>query len=261
MAIKTNKIDIEKSYLENGIKYIIAIDEVSRGSLWGDVVIGVSVIPFWKYDTPEQAIEIFKGVKDSKKYTSHQQRKELVDNLKQELPVLNTVASSSTMIDFYGIKLSTRIAVITAIDLALFRLQSIDDSESPTSSNTVVITDGGIWKRQKPLSYIYDYVKGDDKSLSIALASVVAKVHRDERILTAIESHPELELHKGNGYWNKDVAQRLESEGNNAHPEYRRSFNPLKTAIGWKPSAKYESSYTYYRQYTSLDIFPLSVTV
>lgn len=76
---------------------------------------------------------------------------------------------------------------------------------------------------------VIDIVKGDQKSISIAAASILAKVTRDRIMLEYDQLYPEYNFKKHKGYPTKDHLQRISQYG--VLPFYRKSYNPIKKMI------------------------------
>ena len=167
---------IEDSFFEKGIVTICGVDEAGRGPLAGPVCAAAVILP------PHVEIP---GLNDSKKL-SDKRRRELY-------PMIMEQAIS------YGIGLATHeeideINILQATFLAMERaLQQLRVKPN------IALIDGN---RKKEFSVPAETViKGDSLSASIAAASVLAKVTRDDIMLAMAEKHPGygFEIHKGYG--------------------------------------------------------------
>ena len=167
---------IEDSFFEKGIVTICGVDEAGRGPLAGPVCAAAVILP------PHVEIP---GLNDSKKL-SDKRRRELY-------PVIMEQAVS------YGIGLATheeidRINILQATFLAMERaLQQLQVKPD------LVLIDGNR-KKEFPVP-AETVIKGDSLSASIAAASVLAKVTRDDIMLAMAEEYPGygFEIHKGYG--------------------------------------------------------------
>lgn len=173
-------------WVKKKVTHIVGIDEAGRGPLAGPVSIGVTVIP-----------KGFKWTKiphvgDSKKVSP--QRREVIfrqtqDLKKQGLLDYAVVLVSNTVIDTKGISY----AIKSGIEKALKKLNL--DPET-----TEVKLDGSL---KAPIQFMYQetIIKGDAKEKSIGLASIMAKVTRDEYMKKMAKKYPEygFEIHKGYG--------------------------------------------------------------
>ena len=187
----------EKIFYERGCKYIVGIDEAGRGSLAGPVV-AAAVILNKDFFIPE--------VKDSKKLTS-KKRMEIYPKILSKAIDIGIGTVGPDIIDKINISRATFLAMKTAIN----RLKYTPD---------VLLVDGikipEISIPQLPL------IKGEDKSISIAAASIVAKVYRDGLMVQLDRKYPHYHFKKNKGYGTKDHFQALRKyKATNIH---RKSF-------------------------------------
>ncbi len=171
------------------IKYIVGIDEVGRGPLAGPVCVGLCAI---KKDKLKESKRFFKNFKDSKKLSENQRYLwlEKIKKAKENGLIFYTAQfASEKMIDKKGISFAIKFAMNKC--LKLFNLKS---------ENTQILLDGSLYapvnfKNQKTI------IKGDEKELPIALASIVAKIKRDEFMKQIAKKHSDyaFEVHKGYG--------------------------------------------------------------
>ncbi len=146
-------LEIEYSLYEKGYRRIVGIDEAGRGPLAGPVVSAAVIFP------PDIEPFIFK---DSKKL-SENQRKELLKEIKEKSLAIGIGVVCSDEIDRINIYNATKLAM----ERALRDLKTDYD---------FIITD---YVKFDPYPHI-SVKKADEKSLSVAAASIVAKVYRDE---------------------------------------------------------------------------------
>ncbi len=168
------------------IDYIIGIDEAGRGPLAGPVSVGICIAPV-DFD-----FTIFKNLKDSKKL-SEKRRVEVLAQMK-ELQTSKTInfsvaLVSNKMIDDKGIVF----AITSAINVLLNKIKI-------EPSKVRILLDGGL---RAPDEYLYQetIIKGDEKEPVISLASIAAKVTRDNHMVRLAKDYPEygFEIHKGYG--------------------------------------------------------------
>lgn len=178
-------------------KYICGIDEVGRGPLAGPVVAAAVILPKDTY---------YEFLNDSKKVTE-KRRVRLYDELTNTAVAWSLGVVSPEEIDRINILQATYKAMQTAIaglsikpDLILADAVTIPDID---------ISQIGI-------------IKGDAKSVSIAAASVVAKVYRDNMMCEYDKIYPEYAFAKNKGYGTKEHMDALRSIG--MCPIHRRSF-------------------------------------
>jgi ribonuclease HII len=189
------------------ITHIIGIDEVGRGPLAGPVTVGACVIPITM--TRRQ----FAKIKDSKKLTHESRVRWHAYMLElQAEGQLNFVISSITpkQIDTRGLSWAIR----TALEKSLYGLKM-------DSQKCLVLLDGGL---KAPREFIYQktIIKGDEKELSISLASIAAKVTRDAYMTKLAKKYPAygFEIHKG--YGTKKHREAIKKHG--ASEVHRMSF-------------------------------------
>ena len=171
------------------MKYLVGIDEVGRGPLAGPVCIGLC--KFLKKNQ-RKIWKIIKDVKDSKKLSESERHlwlRQMKDLRGAGVISYHTSFVSHKIIDERGIAFAIRLA--TKRTIAKARL---------TPNNCEILLDGSIYapkefKNQKTI------IKGDEKEPIIALASIVAKVRRDNRMKKLAKTYPGygFEIHKGYG--------------------------------------------------------------
>lgn len=196
---------IEQSHFDNGIKIICGVDEAGRGPLAGPVCAAAVILP--------ANIEI-PGLNDSKKL-SDKKRRELYPIIKEQAVAYGIAFADHNEIDQINILQATYLAMERAINQlsAKPELALIDGNRAK---------DFGI-----PVETV---VHGDSLSASIAAASVLAKVTRDDYMLKMAEEYPgyDFEIHKG--YGTKAHYAALTEQG--PSPIHRMSF--LKKFYGEK---------------------------
>lgn len=188
-------MEFERKYSE--YDYICGIDEVGRGPLAGPVVAAAVILPKDSY---------YQYLNDSKKVTE-KRRNRLYDEITTEAVSYGIGLVSPDIIDDINILQATYVAMKKAIDALSIRPQMI-------LVDAVHIPDIGIPQ--------VGIVKGDAKSISIAAASIVAKVYRD-RLMTEYDAlYPEYKFAKNKGYGTKEHMQALHEIG--MSPIHRKSF-------------------------------------
>lgn len=174
------------------MKYIIGIDEAGRGPLAGPVAVGVVLDKQLKTKDQIFLDEHFPKLRDSKKL-SEKKREEfflVLQKLKKEGIIDFVVALvPASIIDSKGITY----AIKKGIEGCLSKLD-IDPAVG------LVLLDGGL-KAPSQFCNQETIIKGDELESVISLASIVAKVTRDRKMLELAKTHPEygFEVHKGYG--------------------------------------------------------------
>ncbi|MEM6415163.1 MAG: ribonuclease HII [Pseudomonadota bacterium] len=190
--------------IENEFDGLIAgVDEAGRGPLAGPVVAGAVILN--PNCTPA-------GLRDSKTLTE-KRRRELSAALWKTARIGVGVASVNE-IDTMNILRATLLAMTRAVA----------NLPAPPSA---CIVDGSI-KPRLPCP-AYAVVKGDAKSLSIAAASIIAKVTRDRMMRELARDYPEYSWEKNKGYGAPAHQAALDTYG--VTPHHRRSFAPIYTRI------------------------------
>ena len=155
-----------------GVKYLIGVDEVGRGPLAGPVAVGAFLVPV-DFD-----FEYFHSVRDSKKLPPHRREAfvQLVEEKVRDGAVKYAVSFvSSVQIDKKGLSYAIKKALQTS-------LKKLKIKQAFLEEECLVLLDGGL-KAPATFPYQKTIIKGDDKEKVISLASVVAKVTRDHRLM------------------------------------------------------------------------------
>lgn len=202
---EVNLWEIEKTWADRGFHAICGIDEAGRGPLAGPVCAAAVILP--------EGLEI-PGLNDSKKLTD-KKRRELFPIIEEQALAYGIGWASQAEIDDINILQATFLAMSRAVEQLNIRpdLALVDGNRAPTLDLPVETV-----------------VKGDSLSASIAAASVLAKVSRDDVMLRMAEEYPGygFEVHKG--YGTKAHYEALRTFG--PSPIHRRTF--LKKFYGEK---------------------------
>ena len=189
MNINTPTYEYEKAALDSGFKVVCGIDEAGRGPLAGPVFAAAVVLPL-DCEIP--------GLNDSKKLT--EKKREALFDVVIEKAIAYSVASASE-------KEIDDINILNATYLAMKRAY-----EGLGVTPDMALIDGN---RKPGLSCAEEtIVKGDAKSMSIAAASILAKVSRDRYMVEMDKLFPEYQFAKHKGY------------GTALHYEMIRNFGP-----------------------------------
>ncbi len=196
---------IENEYKAQGYNIICGIDEAGRGPLAGPVYAAAVILP------PDCVID---GLNDSKKLTE-KKREKLFDEIKEKALAYGIASADEKEIDGINILNATFLAMKRAVN-------------SLSVKPDLALIDGN----QKPHTGIEEVtvVKGDAKSMSIAAASVLAKVSRDRFMLDMAEKYPQYEFERHKGYGTKLHYEKIAQYG--VCEIHRRTF--LKKILGEK---------------------------
>ncbi|MEM7726612.1 MAG: ribonuclease HII [Cyanobacteria bacterium P01_A01_bin.45] len=197
----------ELSKLSNFSGMVAGVDEVGRGALFGPVVAAAVILPVESYSELIAA-----KIKDSKKLSANRRVK-----LSKQICDLATDwkigYASSAEIDSINILQASLLAMFRAID----QLNPQPD---------LCLIDGN--QSLKNLHLLQEtIVKGDERSLSIAAASIVAKVWRDTLISKLASEYPLYDLESNKGYGSKKHLLALKEYGSS--PLHRLSFRPCQS--------------------------------
>ena len=196
---------IEEKYYQNGIKLICGVDEAGRGPLAGPVCAAAVILP--------ANIEI-PGLNDSKKLTD-KKRRELFPIIKEKAIAYGIAFADEKEIDEINILQATFLAMQRAIDQLEIKPE-------------FALIDGN---RAKDFGVPAEtVVHGDSLSASIAAASVLAKVTRDDIMLEIADKYPQYGFDVHKGYGTKAHYEALTQHG--PSPIHRMTF--LKKFYGEK---------------------------
>ena len=203
-----DKIDLyayEKELWNKGIEYVGGVDEVGRGPLIGPVVTACVVLP--------HDFEL-EGLTDSKKLTE-KKREQFYDYIMEHAVCVKIGMCSPERIDEINIYQASKEAMIEAIEKVA--------REIPLEH---VLVDA------MPLDIDIDttsIIKGDAKSITIAAASVIAKVTRDRMMIELDHKYPMYGFGKHKGYPTKQHLEAIETYG--LIEGYRKTYGPVKKIL------------------------------
>ncbi len=186
---------------------ICGIDEVGRGPLAGPVVAACVVIPKEKRE-----LDFIADIKDSKKL-SEKKREYLFEQITSYFPYAISEISPKE---------------IDKINILQASLLAMKKAHDQIEGITHALIDGN--KLPKGIkSQTFAIVKGDQKSKSIAAASIIAKVHRDRIMSRLAEEYPHYGWERNSGYPTEEHREALISYG--ITPHHRRSFKPVREIL------------------------------
>jgi len=206
----TASLEFEHELFGQGYRLIAGLDEAGRGAWAGPVAAAAVILPLDR----EDLAEVLEGVNDSKKLTP-ERREELAPIIKRVALGWAVGRVTNQEIDEKGIVDATRLAM----ERALCKLDQTPDFlliDALTLSEEVMPLD-----KQKRI------IKGDQLSLSIAAASILAKVTRDEFMVGLDEQYPEYSFAENKGYGTATHRAGLERRG--PCTAHRHSFKPIMT--------------------------------
>jgi ribonuclease HII len=200
----------EREARQRGWQRIAGLDEAGRGSLFGPVVAGAVIL------NPRRRIV---GLDDSKKLSADR-RCELAERIHDHALAWATAEIDAGRIDAWNIYQASRQAMAAAVsqlypspDYLLLDAMELD-----------------LPIEQKAL------IHGDARSVSIAAASILAKVERDRRMEEFDQLYPQYGLARNKGYGTPDHLEALRRHG--PSPVHRFSYAPVREARCWAAGAK-----------------------
>lgn len=190
-------LEFEKAAYSRGFTSVCGVDEAGRGPLAGPVCAAAVILP--------EGL-IIEGVNDSKKL-SEKKREKLFDVVKEQALCYSIAFATVEEIEEINILNATMLAMKRAV-------------EGLTKPADFAYIDGN---KVPPLSIPAEYiVKGDARSMSVAAASILAKVARDRLMLSFAEEYPQYRFEKHKGYGTKLHTDMIKEYG--PSPIHRMSF-------------------------------------
>jgi len=197
----------EQALVKRGCRLIAGIDEVGRGPLAGPVLAAAVILPL-DLDTPWLHM-----VNDSKKL-SEKTREQLFPLIHEAAIAVGIGEVSAEAIDKHGIARATKMAMKAAIS-------ELDPQPDALLIDFVRLTEVNLLQRCIP--------KGDCKSISIACASIIAKVTRDRLMIEMDKTYPGYGFADHKGYATRYHLDNIERLG--ACPIHRKCFSPFRLEL------------------------------
>ena len=199
-------LDEERKLWRAGYVRVAGLDEAGRGALAGPVVAGAVVL-----SANTRRAGLWAEVQDSK-LLSPPRREELAVCIREQAAAWSLGEASAAEIDARGIAPATRLAMRRAVQAL-----------SPPPQHLLID-----WLQLKSVNLPQlSFTKGDLRIVSIAAASILAKVHRDQLLRQLHERFPAYGFHSHKGYAAPTHLAAIEEHG--PCPAHRRSFAPMRT--------------------------------
>ena len=196
-------LNYEKSLYARGIELIAGVDEVGRGPLAGPVVAAAVILP---------KLCKIKGLNDSKKIPKSK-HEAIYNQVMKEAVAVGIGIKDNYVIDDVNIYEATKLAMIEAIEKL-----------NPQPEHLLI----DAMNLDLPIEQT-SIIKGDANYLSIAAASIAAKVTRDKMMADYEQEFPGYAFAKNAGYGTKEHLSGIDKFG--VTPIHRRSFEPIKSII------------------------------
>lgn len=196
------RYEYEQKYYQLGFDYIIGLDEAGRGPMAGELVVAGVVFPKGYYD---------ERINDSKQLSA-KKRDELYNLIIENALYYNIEIISVEDVDRLNVYQASKKGMEKCIELLQL-------------DNMFALSDA------MPLNYPnhLSIIKGDAKSISIAAASILAKVTRDRLMEQHALEYPQYGFEKHKGYVTKFHKEAIEKYG--VCPIHRKSFGPVQKVL------------------------------
>ena len=197
----------DQNWAKNKNQRIIGADEVGRGSLAGPIVGAAVKLEFQHFD-------LLSDVKDSKKL-SPKKREEIYERVKDNSIEYSISECSNLHIDKNGISASNKEVLLNSIN------NLYQKSDKVYVDHFKIDKFGSV-----------SLVRGEDNSYSIALASIIAKVYRDNLMIDYASKYPRYSFEKNKGYGTREHLNLIQKHG--VCDIHRLSFNlgPMRQPQG-----------------------------
>lgn len=196
-------LEFEEKYYEQGLTLIAGSDEAGRGPLAGPLVVAACILP--KGYTNDL-------INDSKKLTD-KKRRSLYEVIKKDALAYHIEVISIDTIDEINIYQASKLGMKICLEKLKIKPQ-------------VALLDAMKLDLDYPVESI---IKGDERSISIAAASILAKVYRDDLMIEFDKEYPEYQFAKNKGYGTKAHLEALDKYG--ITPLHRKTYEPIKTML------------------------------
>ena len=210
-----NKPTLEKeaALFRQGFSFVAGLDEAGRGAWAGPVVAAAVILPA---DRPEILAEL-DGVRDSKTMTKLQRAK-LFETIQETALAVGVGVASHSCIDRHRIIFATRRAMHTAVARLAYQPDYLLIDALPLPDLTIPQ---------------FPFPKADAESLSVAAASVIAKVTRDQLMVQLDDRYPGYGFARHKGYGTQAHQTALNTLG--PCPIHRSSFGPIQAYLPTLP--------------------------
>lgn len=198
--------DYENQYWWGGNEVVVGIDEAGRGPIAGPLVIGICVFPPF-YDNYE--------INDSKQLSDKKRRK-LLEVIKRDAIYYSYEVISVEEVDQYNIYAATQLGMERAVKRMNLKAEAILTDAMPLPHIDKSI----------PVEAI---IKGDSKSVTIAAASIIAKVVRDDMMIELDKKYPGYNFKQNKGYCTLEHMRLLNENG--ICDIHRKTYEPVVSLI------------------------------
>jgi ribonuclease HII len=212
MSKPPDLLHYEKRFLKDRLKLVAGVDEAGRGAWAGPVMAGAVILPLDRYDL----FDVLKGVRDSKLCTPLQ-RERLYPIVREVALAVGVGKATAEEVDRLGVVAASKMAMRRALD------------DLPVGPEALLI-DGGYMHLTEVDLPQQTLVKGELKSISIAAASIIAKVARDHMMIDLADEWADYGFDRHKGYGTRQHQEALKVFG--PMILHRRTFKPIRRALG-----------------------------
>jgi ribonuclease HII len=206
-------LEIEHKAKARGFRFIFGVDEAGRGPLAGPVVAAAVLLRETDFTCP---------VNDSKLLTPKQRERAFFEI--QEKSWFGVGIVNELVIDDMNILRAAHFAMGLAVRDLVSHLPSDVSSEKGFTQSVKVLVDGNLFTQTLPFA-VETIIQGDSRSLSIACASIIAKVTRDRIMEKYDQLYPQYGFRQHKGYPTKDHREAIRKHGLSVI--HRRSFRSI----------------------------------
>ena len=206
-------LEIEQQAYKEGFRFVIGIDEAGRGPLAGPVVASAVLL---------KSHSFVNTINDSKKLSPRQREKAFLEI--EEKAWIGIGVISEMIIDSHNILNAAHMAMNNAVLDLLARMSFDDRALLQQKKGLCLLVDGNLFRSQLPYAF-KTIPQGDQKSLSIACASIMAKVTRDRMLSVYDKIFPVYGFGQHRGYPTAQHKEAIKRHGLSVI--HRKTFNYL----------------------------------
>ena len=196
-------LEYESKYYDKGLTLIAGSDEAGRGPLAGPLVVAACILPKgYQHEL----------INDSKKLTD-KKRRMLYETIKKDALAYHIEVIDIDIIDKINIYQASKLGLKICLEKLSIKPEA-------------ALLDAMNLDMDYPVESI---IKGDEKSLSIAAASILAKVYRDDLMIEYSKEYPQYQFDKNKGYGTKVHLEALDKYG--ITPLHRKTYEPVKSML------------------------------
>jgi ribonuclease HII len=211
IAVPRQLLKHELQAKRKGFRLVLGIDEAGRGPLAGPVVASAVALCNYHFEST---------IRDSKKLSARQREKAFLEIW--EKAYVGVGVANESVIDEHNILNATFLAMTNAVRHLLANLPQEQRLGSKPKAKVCLLVDGNRFNSDLPYPYV-TIVDGESASLSVACASIVAKVIRDRILMVYDKIFPQYGFQHHKGYGTRQHRQAIKRYG--LSPIHRKSFH------------------------------------